>query len=217
MRALGRLVRGLSAIFWGLPLTLVVGIQTARTEWLGSLGVFPLLVATSLLFYGLLQMGYFRQEERIWMEALFRAKILALTNIGLSPFLFWWHRFPHQTWFTLAVSLLALSSLLYLFDLNHVLQRLAAMLPDETLRQETRMFTTLNTYLLLAAILLLASILAIAHSEASPRLLVQIRLMLDRQNLWLSVLLVLLPVAMTMALIWKIKETIFSSLFSAEG
>ena len=38
MRALGRLVRGLSTLFWCLPLTLVAHVETARTDWLRFFG-----------------------------------------------------------------------------------------------------------------------------------------------------------------------------------
>ena len=38
LNSLGRLVRGLSALFWGLPLTLVVSVQTAAVHGSGALG-----------------------------------------------------------------------------------------------------------------------------------------------------------------------------------
>jgi len=41
LRALGRLVRGLSVLFWGLPLALVACVQTAKTEWLRQFGLSP--------------------------------------------------------------------------------------------------------------------------------------------------------------------------------
>jgi len=39
---------------------------------------------------------------------------------------------------------------------------------------------------------------------------------LDRAGLWLMLFPVLFPVAMTMALIWKIKEVILASVFGPE-
>ena len=36
MRSLGRLVRGLSALFWGLPLALVVSVYVGTNEWVRS-------------------------------------------------------------------------------------------------------------------------------------------------------------------------------------
>lgn len=34
LRSLGQLSRGLSAVFWGLPLALVVCVQTAKGDWI---------------------------------------------------------------------------------------------------------------------------------------------------------------------------------------
>ena len=217
MRTVGRLVRGLSALFWGLPLSLVVGVQTARTDWLSSFGVVPAILTTSLLYYGLWQLSHFQKQERAWVAAVERAKFLALINVGLSPFLFWWHRLPHVVYFTVVVSVLSLSSVLFLFNLNQVLQRLSALLPDETLRYDAHTFTTLNLYLLLSILVLLALVLMLVQISSPPHWVVQIRMLLDREYLWFVVLLLLLPVAMTMALLWKTKEVILASIFGTDA
>src|SRR5271169_2237924 len=148
LRSLGRLARGLSALFWGLPVTLVICAETARASWLKPLGVIPALVATGLLLYGLWQMGRFQKQERPWRSALDRAKLLGLVNFGLCPFLYWQNKMPEQPFFNAAVLVLVLSALLFLFNLNVVLKQLGVMLPDETLRQETLLFTALNRWLL---------------------------------------------------------------------
>ena len=61
LRSLGRLVRGLSALFWGLPLSLVVCFHTAmaREQFFRFYGFLPPLVVTGLLAYGLWQLGDF--------------------------------------------------------------------------------------------------------------------------------------------------------------
>src|SRR6266496_6571796 len=61
LSSLGRLVRGLSALFWGLPVALVVCVQTAKGEWFEKLGVVPPLCAMALLFYGLGLLGHFQK------------------------------------------------------------------------------------------------------------------------------------------------------------
>src|SRR5437879_2924771 len=151
LRSLGRLVRGLSALFWGLPAALIVCFYTAKAEGLKSYGLAPLarpLAATGLLVYALWQLGGFQKQERVWRNALDRARILSLINFGLSPFLYWWNRVPGQAFFLAMVIAFALSGLLFLGSINLMLQRLGAMLPDETLRLETKQFTTLNLNLL---------------------------------------------------------------------
>jgi hypothetical protein len=217
MQSLGQLVRGLSALFWGLPLALVLGVQTARTDWLRPFGPFPPVAAAGLLFFGLLQLEHFQREERVWRAAIERAKLLALVNVGLSPFLFFWHVLPGEAFFGQVVMVLALTSLAFLFALNRVLQRLTALLPDETLRLETRLFTTLNLYLLVAMLLVVTGYFGLAYLPALPRLLFRMRLLLDRESLWLLILMVLLPVATTMALLWKTKEVILAGVFGMEN
>src|SRR6266567_3957995 len=49
LSSLGRLVRGLSALFWGLPIALVVCVQTAKGEWFEKFGIAPPVIATALL------------------------------------------------------------------------------------------------------------------------------------------------------------------------
>jgi hypothetical protein len=216
LRALGRLVRGLSALFWGLPLALLVCVKTATNEWLRPLGIFPPVLVTVMLFYGLTQLSYFQRQERIWMGALERAKILALVNIGLSPFIYWWNKLPDVTFYSLAVTMLMLFGIVFLYNLNQVLQRLAAMLPDETLRTETHVFGNLNISLLSANLVLVVFFLVLQQLQSLPDFLLRIVQVLEFGKQWLLVFLILLPTAMTMTLIWKIKEVIFASVFSQD-
>ena len=219
MRSLGRLVRGLSALFWGLPIALVVCVQTATSSWLHALGQPGVLVpvaVTSLLFYGLHLLNDFQRQERIWVLALDRARIAGLVNIGLAPFLHWHERLPEVPFFSYAVSVMALSALLFLFNLNLVLQRLAAMLPDETLRDETRVFTSLNGYLLILIPVFLAVSICLLQIRQPPQAIVLILRLLEPFGQWILLFLILLPMAITMSLIWKIKEAILASVFGAE-
>ena len=216
MRSLGRLVRGLSALFWGLPLGLVVSVYVATNEWLSPRYMFVPTLATGLLAYGLHLLGSFQKQERVWLDALDRAKLLAVVNIGLSPFIYWYNRLPQISFYALAVFLLTLTGLLFLFNLNHVLQRLAAMLPDETLRMETRLFGNLNISLLTGILVLFTTYYVLRQLDNLPGILIVLLRGFEILRYWLLVLLILLPIAMTMTLIWKIKEVIFASVFSHE-
>jgi hypothetical protein len=216
LRSLGRLVRGLSALFWGLPAALIICAETARADWLRPLGIVPVLAGTGLLLYGLWQMSDFQKQERPWRNALDRAKLPGLVNFGLCPFLYWQNKMPGNLLFSAAVFVLLLSALLFLFNLNIVLKQLGAMLPDETLRHETRLFTALNCWLLVGLLFLgIGYVLLLSHqqwllelSAAAGRL--------DRLVLWALTFFALLPLAMTMALLWKTKEVILDSVFGAK-
>ena len=219
MRALGRLARGLSALFWGIPLTLAADVQTARTDWLEALGALsfaPAFVLSGWLWYGLRQMRDFQRQERVWHHALHRAEIFAIVNTGLAPFLFWWHRFPLVPFYFVCVHFLAVCGFLFLIQINQVLRRLAAMLPDEMLRMETRTFAGMNTWLLYAALGSLAAYLVLTDFHVASRQLGRHWVDLQSFGEWLVLFLTLMPAAVTLALLWKIKEAIFTSFFEVE-
>jgi hypothetical protein len=217
LRSLGRLVRGLSALFWGLPITLIVCFHTAKAESLKTFGIVPPLVTTGLLAYGLWQLGDFQRQERVWRTALDRAQLLSLFNFGLSPFLYWWNKIPTNSLFLVMVMLMSISALLFLGSVNLVLRRLGAMLPDEALRLETRQFTALNLNLLLATFLLALAYVGLGQFHTLPLWLGIIVSAMERSSLWFLIVLVLLPLAMTMALLWKTKEVILDNVFGANS
>jgi hypothetical protein len=217
MRSLGRLIRGLSALFWGLPITLIACVKSNSYEWLKGFGALPPVLAMLLLYYGLVQLGHFQRQERVWRTALDRTKIFALVNVGLAPFLYFWSRMPNDPFFNQTVGLLMLSSLVFLFSLNQMLQRLTAMLPDETLRAETKLFTNLNLYLFMASVMLLAVYATLIQINSLPAFLIGLSMVLVAVRHWLLLVLILFPMAMTMTLIWKIKELILTNVFDAES
>jgi len=211
--SLGRLARGLSALFWGLPGSLIICAETARADWLRPLGILPALAGTGLLLYGLWQMSVFQRQERPWRNVLDRAKLLGLVNFGLCPFLYWQNKMPGQPLFNAAVFVLILSALLFLFNINVVLKQLGAMLPDETLRHEIRLFTTLNRWLLVALLFLGTAYVVLLHDPRLPTALGALFVRLEHLGFLTLTFFALLPLAMTMALIWKTKQVILDSVF----
>jgi hypothetical protein len=219
MRALGRLVRGLSALFWALPAALFLDVETARADWLGFLGdaaFAPAMLAGAALYGSLRQLRDFQKQERIWHQALNRAEVLAIINAGLAPFLFWWHRFPGIPFYAVCVVVLTFAGLLFLMQINQVLRRLCAMLPDEALREETKMFTSLNVMLFLAVFAGLAVYVGLDRAQMLPAFIGRIMAGENPRGLWLILFMSLMPLAMTLAILWKIKEVIFTSIFEAE-
>jgi hypothetical protein len=218
LRALGQLTRGLSALFWGLPLVLLTSVQAATGVWLGLptlLTQFAPSVAFGIVLYGLHLAATFQRQERIWMSAVERARLVALTNLGLSPFLYWHQRLPENPLFSTAVFLLILGTLLSVLTLNHVLRRLAAMLPDETLRLETASFTATNTWILLLLPLVAGAWhLAVQHAAALPALARLLLQFLEPVRGLALLFLALLPVSVTLSLLWKTKDALLDCAFS---
>jgi len=95
---------GFPLFFGALPVALIVCFLHVNSRGAGDLtGIVPPLAATALLVYGLWQLGGFQKQERVWRNALDRARVLSLINFGLSPFLYWWNRIPSQRFFLAAV------------------------------------------------------------------------------------------------------------------
>jgi hypothetical protein len=216
LRSLGRLARGLSALFWGLPAWLIVSVETAKVDLLKLPGILPAVALNALLVFGLWQMTDFQKQERPWRAALDSAKIPALVNLGLAPFLYFFSRMPELFYFQAAVFVLVLSALVFLFNLNGVLKQLGAMLPDETLRHETRQFTVINRWLLVAwlaaaAVGQLLPDLLLAHFSLGPQFIFWYAHLETTALLFLG----LAPLAVTMALLWKAKEVILGAVFGA--
>ncbi len=90
------------------------------------------------------------------------------------------------------------------------------MLPDEALRLETRQFTTLNLNLLFATFVLALLYVGLGQFHKLPLWLAALLSLVEHSSLWFLIVLVLLPLAMTMALLWKTKEVILDNVFGAK-
>lgn len=220
LRALGRLVRGLTAIFWGLPAALIVSVHTGLKTRL-EVRIFDAVLppaATGLLLYGVWLLAAFHPQEHIWMRAVDRSRALALVLTGFSPFLYWHVLLPETPAYAAGVWFLAVFAVLFLFHFNYLLQRLVAMLPEDALRQETMTFTRLNHIILagLPLALALSNVLPtlLSGTDAAAKL-ARAWQQFGQAHEWLFLLFTLLPVATTMAMVWKIKEAILHSIFSA--
>ena len=211
--ALGRLTRGLAALFWALPLSVILGVQTAQTPFLGPFGFWPALGANLLLGYAVCQLGRFRPDHPRWQAAVERARMLALVLVGLSPFLHWYHLLPHNEHFQLAVVVAGLAALLFAANLSDLLCRLTALLDRPDLHDEARLFLGINLPLLGGVLALMVGWAVLIRSPFGPSALALAAPFLPRLG-FATLLLGLLPLALTMILIWKIKQALLDAAFS---
>ena len=215
--ALARVVRGTSMLFWGLPVAMVVSIMSTLSNWTDAawpMGMLMPPVAFGVLWVGLWLLGALQPQERVWQAALGQAKLLGLFNLGLSPFLHWHHRAPDELYFANAVWLLALVFVFYLMALNKTLARLAAMLPDETLRVESQLFSRMNRVLLTITSISIGVMYLVTRIDEPPELLFRLVAIAAQFRPWRFTAFVLIPVSMTMSLLWKTKESTLASVFA---
>lgn len=218
LASLAKVVRGSSILFWGLPTTLIVTVMSTMSNWTDAaypMGMLLPSVAFGMLWYGLRLFVVFQPQERIWQNALFQAKLWGLINLGLSPFLHWHHRAPDEIYFGIAVWLLAIAFVFYLMALNKVLARLSAMLPDETLRVESQLFSKMNRSLLSVIPMGVAFMLLLPLINNPPVFILGILEFILAWRPLLFIAFVLIPLSMSMSLLWKTKESINASVFNS--
>lgn len=228
LSGLNSLVRGLNALFYGLPIALLVVVWTATrsatsmpspfSNLLHSLGIFPALATSVVLFYGIVKLGGYQHDSAVWQRLVDRARWSGLFLIGLSPFLYWWCRVPESVYFKVAAMTLIAMSMLFLAQLNAILRRLTTTLPDQTLRAETAFMAKFNFAIL--ALVGAAQVFFFSVNRLSVSAATQ---WLSHETLWLLrpieiivLLLMVMPIAITMAIMWKIKELILESVFQNE-
>lgn len=216
LRSLGKMLRGLSALFWGLPLVLISSVQSQSLGGTRELAFIVPCLTHGLLVFGLTQLAHFNPQERVWREALDRAKVLGIINAGLSPFLYFWARLPEVPLYAIAVDLLYVSSLLFLYNFNLVIYRLTTMLPDESLRSDAQLFTQLNRTILGSIALMSLAYLFVLRMGIAPAFLHRAIEVLEARRSWFAIFLLLAPVALTMTLTWKVKELVVDGVFNSE-
>ena len=95
-----------------------------------------------------------------------------------------------------------------------MLARLAAMLPDETLRVESQLFSFINRVLLAMTPIGFGVMYLFSFMDELPEILIHGVSMAAQFRPWLFMAFVLIPVSMTMSLLWKTKESILASVFT---
>ena len=79
-----------------------------------------------------------------------------------------------------------------------------------------RLFTALNRWLIVGLLLLGIAYVVLTSTSHLPLALGMLSVWFNRIGLWILILFALLPLAMTMALIWKTKEIILDSVFGTK-
>ena len=89
------------------------------------------------------------------------------------------------------------------------------MLPDETLRADTVFFTRLNLTLMVTGVVFVGGYYLLAELKSLPQAVIEALdlAQVARIRFALVVVLVLLPVSMTMSLVWKTRDVVLGSVF----
>lgn len=211
-----QLLRGLSSIFWGLPVSLIICVQTMVSDHLRAGGMIPPLLATGVLLFGTHMLNSVQTTATSWRKKVNLCRIAALMIFGFSPFTYLWNRFPFEPYFRTSILLLGLSGLLLLLFLNHCIQQISYVVDREDLRAETALFTSINHHLIIASLVLCVLIGLIPVFHFFPKIFILGIEILDKVKRTLLLFLFLFPLSLTMTLLWKYKEAVMDDVFGKE-
>ena len=232
MPSLRQLVRGLELLFWALPLTLLVCVQEIMAPAWESWGVMPLILTMGTLWFGASRLRCFQPKEQVWQSAVRITEVLALLMAGLSPFLHWIQVLPElsvsgysvgQKHIIYSTIIFCTAIIMFLLNLNHLLTRLGAILPDPILRADIKLFVMLNFVLffpMLAAMWccrLSNELYSLLYHKA-PGLAEGFGNAVGLEDFLRGVVLwiVILIIATTMTMLWKAKEAVLNGVFSLQ-
>jgi len=210
------LLRGLSTLFWSLPLSLLVSIQTLVTDNLRGMGVVPPVLCTGALLFGTQCLNYFNPEGEFWRLRANQLRLVAVILVGLSPFVYFWNRYPGEDYFRSSIFMIGLAAFAFLLFLNRLLRELAPIIPRPELNAETQLFTNINTNLIYFSIAISLVFAVLPYLSFLPGIfLVRIE-MLESIKRTLLLFLFLFPLSLTMTLLWKYKECVVEEAFREE-
>lgn len=212
------MARGLSAIFWGLPLALLICVRASAANWLKTPDAIHPVAALGLVCFGVWQLqspGGAEGSRQSWSLELSRG--LALVMVGLSPFIFFWNRQPEQPFFGHCLMALAVSGLLFLLGFNQVIHRFEGLFADGLARAEIRLFSRMNGISILVLLTGTVFFLLVRELSATHAWMAYVGGRLLPVGFFTLLVFALLPITMTMTMTWKIKEEFLHQALKASG
>jgi hypothetical protein len=158
-------------------------------------------------------LGEFKKSEKSWEELLDRAKFFGIINLSLSPFIYWRLKVPEISAFSVAVWLFFVSNAFFLIIINRIIQQLTKMLPENTLREDAKTYGDLNQYMLIVLLIILILGYAGNGFKGLSRPVADFLFLISSYYQWILTFVIVVPLAITMALLWKTKEVILTGVF----
>ncbi len=203
-------LRGMSALFWGLPIALVSSIQVTLDSYaLMMRFLFP-LSAFALLAYGAHQVRWIQVlGMRSWRFRVDLLRVVSLAQLLLAPFLLFYSRSPDQPLFVASLYLLGLCWCLFLLALCQVLGGMVQTIGEESMRQD---FLWMKGFIggALSLMALGWTILFVRNLFLEAERMPLILYLLHPQFLGTFLIIsAIFPVTVLMNLAWKLKEHVF--------
>lgn len=153
---------GLFAIFWSLPLGLLLYLRAIKIQSFDELRLPAYVIGPIACLWGLSALARVRRLTPHWRARINTARCFTFMQIYFAPFVFWWDRVGNRPFFTANIIGLFLVSVLLLVWLNWIVTEIGAALQLSAFTAEGRALTAMT-----AIVLVLPFILLLVHSVAT--------------------------------------------------
>lgn len=210
-RDLVALAQGLSCWLWGIPAAVLLSIREMPFEWGMPFQVPLFAVPYLLVLVGAFKMARIRSCGDRWRSEARRALGLCLFALYLAPFLFWWRRWPQSVYLMGNVWVLIACGIALLAQVNRLVRSLGAALGDPALAAEAELFRAV-VWIVLGLPTLAAFVYVIAASfRTGEHVTLRFEAALLATPSW-GLALLLVPLSITLALVWRAKDLALSHL-----
>ncbi|MSR65494.1 MAG: hypothetical protein EXS18_06900 [Verrucomicrobiae bacterium] len=151
-----------------------------------------------------------------WKRRVRISLALAAINLYFSPFLYWWLTMPDSAFYTMNVFAFIGSVILLLFSLNCLSMDFGRYLGDSSLVVESRLFLGINVLVLAlpsSGVFVWAAIRS-WHVDSTQSVGLEFLNLLELPYLWRLTLFIILflPISLTLANLWRVKEILVDGL-----
>lgn len=215
LRATALAARGFSAVFWALPVAVVLSVRATMSEWASRTDLLVSFAAYLVIFYGLLLIDRLPTlpTRSGWKRTLWRSAYFCFVCIGLAPFAFFWNRQPESAFFELNVLLHGFALVGFILCYNKALARLNEQVIDPGLQVEVAFLARFNRGSLVTVAFMAFGYLGAVETLTPEELREPTHRRFTPLVLTGALMTIILPVSMTMNLTWKFKDAIFAWIY----
>ncbi len=200
-----RLARGFSAVFWGIPVSLMLYAGALDIRVYSTFRIPAYVLGIVVIYAGLV---FLRRAGAItprWLRTVRVLLVMLVFEFYLAPFVYWWKQMPYVPYYVINVFALLACTTLGLFFMNQLAGEVGRIAHDTTFLIETQICAWLSLALMLLPVL---------HSlYYSVRAILELRSVIFFESTSLppplppwTYAIILLPFTLTMATAWKAKE-----------
>jgi hypothetical protein len=201
-----RLLRGFTAVFWGLPVSLLLFFGAVDVNIVVWFRLPTYILGVAVVYIGLALLRFSGLDRGPWKKQARNGLIAAFLLIYLGPFVYWYSFLPRSGWYYLTNLCLLLGAAMWLlFAVNRLAGELGAETQDRDLMMESRLCSWSIVLLMVLPMILTTAFSSYMALKYESSLVAEMRGVRQESPWWIHIFF-LIPLSLTMTSSWKAKE-----------